>query len=160
MSRKLKVSDEYAELLKKAACQGPFHCGGIADPHSSCPTTWIYGPAAPGMQSGRQVASQVPTDVAPLFEAATELLSDRETMLAEIKRLREALDRIAQGKDAPDLYAGQMRTGLRCGVEDRNIVCRYESAEYGWDDAAERFLEWANNEARAALEHGEAKESA
>lgn len=87
---KLLIDDAKAERLRKAADQGPFHCGGIADPQSSCPTTWIYGPAAPGMQSGRQIASKVPTDVAPLFEASADLLTDRRTLLAEIDRVKKA----------------------------------------------------------------------
>ena len=32
---------------------------------------------------------------------------------------------------------GEYSTGLRCGVEDRDIVCRYEAAEYGWQQAFE-----------------------
>lgn len=32
---------------------------------------------------------------------------------------------------------GEYYTGLRCGVEDRDIVCRYEAAEYGWQQAFE-----------------------
>jgi len=32
---------------------------------------------------------------------------------------------------------GDYYTGLRCGVEDRDIVCRYEAAEYGWEQAFE-----------------------
>ncbi len=30
---------------------------------------------------------------------------------------------------------GDYYTGLRCGVEDRQISDRYEAAEYGWDQA-------------------------
>lgn len=85
---KLLVDDARAAELQVAADQGPFHLGGIADPLGVCPTTWIYGPVAPGMQSGRQVASRVPTEIAPLFVASTDLLADRDTMLAEIERLR------------------------------------------------------------------------
>ena len=32
---------------------------------------------------------------------------------------------------------GEYYTGLRCGVEDRDIVCRYEATEYGWQQAFE-----------------------
>lgn len=70
---------------------------------------------------------------------------------AECEGLREALKRIESGADAPSLAVGDMRKGLFCGVEDRDLRDRYDGAEYGWEDAAERYLEWAKNEAAAAL---------
>jgi len=30
---------------------------------------------------------------------------------------------------------GDYYTGLRCGIEDRDITDRYEAVEYGWDQA-------------------------
>lgn len=50
---------------------------------------------------------------------------------AVVEALRGALVRLRDGTDAPDLV--------------------YTAAEYGWDSAAERFVEWAKNEVDAAL---------
>lgn len=69
---------------------------------------------------------------------------------ASVVRLREALTNIGAAKDAPNLD-GDYLTGLRCGVEDRDITDRYDAAEYGFERASERFTEWATNEANAAL---------
>lgn len=65
---------------------------------------------------------------------------------------RMALQRIADGKDAPPIDAeGECLTGLKCGVEDRDCQDRYQGAEYGYAQGSEQMLEWAVNEARAAL---------
>ena len=68
-----------------------------------------------------------------------------------LAELDAVVDRLHNGTDAPDLYAGEMLTGLKCGVEDRDLRDRYDGAEYGWNDAAERFFEWVHNETSAAL---------
>lgn len=71
-------------------------------------------------------------------------LSERDALAAEVERLRAMLDRIHNLDDFPELTSG-MRSGLFCGVEDRNLTDRYEGAKYGWDDAAERCAEWAKS---------------
>ena len=71
---------------------------------------------------------------------------------AELARLREALQRISDGTDAPDIdLSGDWQTGLYCGVEDRDCQDRYEGADYGYSQGVERTLEWAGNEADYAL---------
>ena len=74
----------------------------------------------------------------------------------ERDRLRVALQLIASGEDAPDLEVeGDARSGLHCGVEDRDCRDRYEGADFGYTVGVEKTLEWARNEANAALK-GEA----
>jgi hypothetical protein len=64
-----------------------------------------------------------------------------------------ALKRIAACKDAPAIDAeGEWQIGLHCGVEDRNCRDRYDGADYGHTVGVEKALEWASNEAKAALE--------
>jgi len=64
----------------------------------------------------------------------------------------EALERIAKCEDAPDIDpAGDWEFGLHCGVEDRGCASRYDGANYGHAVGVERALEWASNEAKAAL---------
>ena len=70
----------------------------------------------------------------------------------EVDRLKEALQRISDGTDAPDIdISGEWQTGLHCGVEDRDCQDRYEGADYGYSQGVERTLEWAGNEADYAL---------
>ena len=70
----------------------------------------------------------------------------------EVERLREALKRIATCQDAPDIDAtGDWQKGLHCGVEDRDCQDRYQGADYGHAVGVEKGLEWASNEAKAAL---------
>ena len=64
-----------------------------------------------------------------------------------------ALEHIAKCEDAPDINAiGEWKTGLHCGVEDRDCRDRYEGADYGHTVGVEKGLEWASNEAKHALE--------
>lgn len=69
----------------------------------------------------------------------------------ENARLRAGLMRIRTCTDCPTLGMGDMRKGLHCGLEDRDIFDRYDAADYGFEDATERWIEWARNEADAAL---------
>lgn len=69
-----------------------------------------------------------------------------------VRHLIEALKRIAECEDAPDIDATrEWQTGLHCGVEDRNCRDRYEGADYGHAVGIEKALEWASNEAKHAL---------
>ena len=72
---------------------------------------------------------------------------EREFVPASVARgLVEALKRLAAGEDSPTVPA------LGCGIEDRDLQGNaYEAAEYAWQEAEERFMEWVQNEARAAL---------
>ena len=70
-----------------------------------------------------------------------------------VRHLLDALKRIAECEDAPDIdIGGEAQFGLHCGVEDRSCSDRYEGADYGYSRGVERGLEWAVNEAKHALE--------
>lgn len=70
----------------------------------------------------------------------------------DVKPLVEALTRIKEATDAPDIdVGGEMQFGLHCGVEDRSCQDRYEGADYGWSQGVERTLEWSHNESNHAL---------
>lgn len=60
-----------------------------------------------------------------------ELKARIASLEAENQRLRAVIDDMATDP------MGEYYTGLRCGVEDRDIACRYEAAEYGWEQAFE-----------------------
>jgi hypothetical protein len=88
----------------------------------------------------------IPPD--PYQVAIKELREARE----EVRLLREALVRIANCMDAPDIDAGgEIQVGLHCGVEDRGCTDRYEGADYGYSQGVHRALEWAVNEAAYSL---------
>ena len=71
-----------------------------------------------------------------------------------VRHLLDALKRIAECEDAPDIdIGGEAKFGLHCGVEDRSCSDRYEGADYGYSCGVERGLEWAVNEAKHALDH-------
>lgn len=83
------------------------------------------------------------------------LLDECVALELENRKLREGLDRIARLVDAPAIDAeGQIQFGLHCGVEDRACADRYEGADYGYASGVDRALEWARNEAEAALANG------
>lgn len=66
--------------------------------------------------------------------------------------LREAMKRIAQCEDAPDIDpTGETQWGLHCGVEDRGCTGKYDGADYGYTQGVERAIEWAKGEAETAL---------
>ena len=48
------------------------------------------------------------------------------------KRVKAAEQSLASELENP---GGDYYTGLRCGIEDRDITDRYEAVEYGWDQA-------------------------
>ena len=60
-----------------------------------------------------------------------QALAETERLMVENDRLRALLDEAATNPE------GDYYTGLRCGVEDRDIYDRYDAAEYGWDQAFE-----------------------
>ena len=88
-------------------------------------------------------------------DGMTDCASLAAARIAELEgenaKMRDGLMRIRTCTDCPTLDMGDMRKGLQCGLEDRDIINRYEAAEYGFDDATERWFEWARNEADAAL---------
>lgn len=65
------------------------------------------------------------------LEEAVTSLRKITALEADNARLRAVIDEMATDP------AGEYYTGLRCGIEDRNITCRYEAAEYGWQEAFE-----------------------
>ena len=48
------------------------------------------------------------------------------------ERVKAAEQALASELENP---GGEYYTGLRCGIEDRDITDRYEAVEYGWDQA-------------------------
>lgn len=76
-----------------------------------------------GLSTGHTVAP-----VGMYCHQAADRISELE---AENQRLRAVIDDMATDP------MGEYHTGLRCGVEDRDIACRYEAAEYGWEQAFE-----------------------
>jgi len=56
---------------------------------------------------------------------------ERKKLQTELTTLEAAISEMTTDP------CGEYYTGLRCGVEDRDIVCRYEAAEYGWQQAFE-----------------------
>ena len=80
------------------------------------------------------------------------MLDECAALEIENRKLVEALNRIAGLADAPEIDAeGQIQLGLHCGVEDRACADRYQGANYGYACGVDRALEWARNEAQAAL---------
>jgi hypothetical protein len=68
---------------------------------------------------------------------------------AEIAALKARVAELEQGiGEMSDDPGGDYYFGLRCGVEDRGINCRYEAAEYGWQEAFEYIGSIANNYAQ------------
>lgn len=52
---------------------------------------------------------------------------------AKIDALTECIEEMSKDPAPEHPY----HESLRCGVEDRDIQCRYEAAEYGWEQAFE-----------------------
>ena len=65
-----------------------------------------------------------------------------EHLQANKKELVGVLDALFTFLDAPELGANDMRKGLYCGLEDKDITSRYDAAEYGWEECEERYYEW------------------
>jgi len=101
--------------------------------------------------------SMVRAEVDDTIKSYREDLAKAEQGILEARAMRDhyhaALTRIATGADAPDIdVTGDWQRGLYCGVEDRDCQDRYQGADYGHAVGVEKGLEWARNEARAALE--------
>lgn len=95
----------------------------------------LYFLRAPSMQDGFRIAAE-----------------NIKELRAENAKLREALERIKNGENAPDIdIGGEAQFGLHCGVEDKSCRDRYEGADYGYSRGVEAALEWAANEASQAL---------
>jgi len=103
-----------------------------------------------------ELIAELRTIVHGVADQAAAMLEADADVRVERDRLRDALQLIASGEDAPDLEVeGDARSGLHCGVEDRDLRDRYDGADFGYTVGAEKTLEWARNEANAALK-GEA----
>lgn len=82
-------------------------------------------------------------------ENATQLAIERAKRIAH---LEAALTRIKNLADAPDPDpCGDLRQGLHCGLEDRNINDCYDACDYGYSEGVSRTMYWAVNEAENAL---------
>ena len=96
--------------------------------------------------------SETPRTNIAAYNGAKYLLDECAALEIENRKLVEALNRIAGLADAPEIDAeGQIQLGLHCGVEDRECADRYQGANYGYACGVNRALEWARNEAQAAL---------
>lgn len=85
------------------------------------------------------------TECRDYVDQMDKLKEQRDELLGALERIRDL-------RDAPAIDAtGDFLLGLHCGVEDRDLHDRYECAEYGHTVGVERSLEWASNEARAAI---------
>jgi len=73
-----------------------------------------------------------------IMKELTALREEIARLRTENAALRAALEELRDGKDEPEYHA----QGLGCGVEDRDIVDRYDAAAYGWDSCQERYQEW------------------
>ena len=76
----------------------------------------------------------------------------------KIKKLKQVLQEIADCVGSPDINpSGDLRLGLHCGVEDRDIANRYDAVDFGYAEGVERTLEWAVDLAKHALQTEEVK---
>jgi hypothetical protein len=62
-----------------------------------------------------------------------------ERLEGEATSLVEAIEYASKGLEDP---GEDYRTGLHCGIEDRNIVDRYDAADYGWESAIEHVAQF------------------
>ena len=69
---------------------GPLSVGGIFNPHTN-PRVMIYGPTAPGMQSGECIAENVKPEYAAFIIAACNAYAELEQVKALNAELVEAL---------------------------------------------------------------------
>lgn len=70
-----------------------------------------------------------------VVRAIAELKAERDALAAENVALKSAISYVCDTDNQPDYQYD----GMGCGIEDRGIVDRYESARYGWDEAMERM---------------------
>lgn len=72
-----------------------------------------------------------------------------------VPELVAACKDIATGPiDEPQIdLTGEYHTGLHCGLEDRDIVDRYDACDHGFEKGVERALEWAQGVVEAVLAH-------
>jgi len=90
-----------------------------------------------------------------LVQAADALATKDATIArleAENERMREAISGALGSLDGEPEYHDQ---GMGCGLEDRNIIDRYEAMQHGWECAMERVysenVSWAKDQLSSAL---------
>ena len=74
--------------------------------------------------------TSLPTTEIDFYPEGTEVVCPTCKEIAE--RVKAAEQSLASELENP---GGDYYTGLRCGVEDRDITDRNKAAEYGWDQA-------------------------
>jgi hypothetical protein len=113
-------------------------------------------------ENNRRHMSDCPRHAIAWEDIAAALRAERAKFAAENERMRKVLEDMAalSCPDIPSLDVGDMRKGLHCGVEDRNLRDRYDGADYGFEDACERWTEWVTNTVRAALRTDSTKQAA
>src|SRR5262245_42430244 len=96
MSTEMSVSPLPDAALREIVAAGakaaerPLNLGGIADPLTDHPSTWIYGPTRKGHQSGRPLAYMIPLREAEYIALAA---NHADALAAALLAAREALRR-------------------------------------------------------------------
>lgn len=73
---------------------------------------------------------------------------------AERVRLLELNAEMLAALEETENPGGDYYKGLACGIEDRDIIDRYEAAEYGWNHAFEYIDSIVTSVIKAAKESG------
>lgn len=60
---------------------------------------------------------------------------ERDQLAARVIELEEAIKYSIDSENEPEYHD----EGMGCGLEDRNITCRYEAMAHGWEKALERI---------------------
>lgn len=93
-----------------------------------------------------------PTTGKALLHTLESLRATVATLQRDKARLTEGLTRIKDLTDSPDIDpTGDIQLGLHCWAGDRDLQDRYQGADFGYAQGVDRALEWAANEAHAAL---------
>lgn len=136
-------ADEIAEALRNEMKKIALAVGrSTTDGETDCDWAFLGEQVAEVVERAEKAA----TENESLINENATLEIRAHSSEARVAALEGALTRIRDGEDAPNMPQ------LGCGVEDRDLQSDgYGAVEYGWSDAEDRFLEWARNEAEAAL---------
>ena len=88
----IKKLEEIVALEEKAT-PGPWHTAGTFNPNSDRPTQWVWGPAAPGDQSGECIAQDVTVANARLTVALRNSIPTLKEAVKVIERQNEVIEK-------------------------------------------------------------------
>jgi len=91
--------------------------------------------------------------LADIFREVCQLKTQRDDLLAACKKIQDGPDHNCAEIHLTDNY----QQGLFCGLEDRDIVNRYDACMYGFEKAVERVTEWAKGMVDEAIAKTEGK---